>query len=279
MARLIVHCPRIVPSQVVSIRHDIQSVPMAESTESALLSLLADMSRIHCIRISSPLQDPAWLAIDAWINYKNEHNTMTLLLNEACSATLAQLVGFLLQLLLSHPPFTHTSPDILPDHLSRFLVIWTRDFGGSLSTGNSPIGNHENRRLTPQYGLQLLVELRISFQNLTEGGFKFVSELLLSCICLLSPTEGGGSSGNWVNVHKRAVDVLSDLLYSVPAVGWLQQAENAKHTTAVWKCLQLLTSGAMWWGRGSKTFEGSLERLARRFCELAVINSGVVSRV
>lgn len=248
---------------------------MAESTKRALLGLLGDMSSVHCIHISSPPQGSAWLTIDSWINYRNEHNTMTLLLDEACSATLVQLVGFLLQLLLSHPPFAHTSPELLPEHLSRFLAIWTRDFGDSLAVGGGPIVSHDNQRLTPQYGLQILTELRPSFQNLREGGFKFVSELLLSCICLLSPTEGGSLSGNWVNTHKKAVDVLSDLLYSVPATGWLQKAENAKHATAVWKCLQILTSGAMWWGKGSGIFERSLERLARRFCELVVISSGV----
>lgn len=241
---------------------------MAESSKRALLDLLGDMSSIHCICISSPLQEPTW--------YRSEDNTMKPLVNEACSATLAQLIEFLLQLLLSHPPFTHTSPELLPEHLSRFLAIWTRDFGTSSEIGYSTVASDGSQRLTPQHGLHLLAELRHSFQKLTEGGFKFVSELLMSCICPLSPAGGGSSSGNWVGAHEKAVDVLSDLLCSLPTVGWLQQDENAKNVTAVWKCLQILTSGAAWW-RKNENFERSLERLARRFCKLAVIGSRVVS--
>lgn len=247
---------------------------MAEPTEKCLLDLLRDMSSINCIRISSPVQNPIWFTFDAWEAYLNEQNTMTLLLNGTCSATLAQLVEFLLQLLLSHPPFTHTSPELLPEHLSRFLVIWTHGFGASLELENIPVANNNSWKLTPLRGLHLLAELRLSFQKLTESGFEFVSELLLSCICLLSPTESG-SSGSWVDVHEKAVDILTDLLYSVPTTSWLQQEENAKHARAIWKCLQLLTSGAIWWRRKSETFGKNLERLARRFCESVMISSGV----
>lgn len=248
---------------------------MAESTEKSLLNLLRDMSSINCIRISSPVQNPIWFTFDAWEAYLNEQNTMTLLLNGTCSATLAQLVEFLLQLLLSHPPFTHTSPELLPEHLSRFLATWKGGFGASLEIGNIPVANDDSWKLTPLRGLHLLAELRLSFQKLNEGGFEFISELLLSCICLLSPTESGGSSGSWVDVHEKAVDILTDLLYSVPTTVWLQQDENAKHATAVWKCLQLLTSGAIWWRRKSETFGKNLERLARRFCESVTIDSDV----
>lgn len=246
---------------------------MAEPTEKSLLDLLRDMSSINCIRIASPVQNPIWFTFDAWEAYLNEQNTMTLLLNGTCSATLAQLVEFLLQLLLSHPPFTHTSPELLPEHLSRFLVIWTQGFGASLGSENIPVDNN-SWKLTPLRGIHLLAELRLSFQKLTERGFEFVSELLLSCICPLSPTESG-SSGSWVDVHEKAVDILTDLLYSVPTTAWLQQDENAKHATAVWKCLQLLTSGAIWWRKKSEAFGKNLERLARRFCESAMIGSGV----
>lgn len=238
---------------------------MAQQTEQALLDLLRDIFSFPCIHISSPLSNPApsTSILAASITSGNEHDTITLLLSEARSASIAQLVEFLLQLLLSHPPFTHTSPDLLAVHQSRFLTIWGQDICASAVGSDHPTTDDE-QKLSPQQSLKLLVELRRSFRKMSEDGFKFVSELLLSCVYRLS-SGSGGSGRSWVTTHGKAVDVLSELLYSVPEAGWLQHQKDAGHITAVWKCLQLLTSGAAWWGKDAN-FWRSLERLARRFC-------------
>lgn len=250
---------------------------MAQSTEEAFLNLLRDIFSISCIHITSSLLNPmaAGPIFSASASSGNELQTMTLLLREAHSASLSQLVEFLLQLLLSHPPFKHTSPRLLEGHQSRFLAIWKGDIDVSSAAELSPTATDGRQGLTPLQGLNLLVELRLSFQKLDEVGFRFVSELLLSCVYRLC-SASGGSGQNWVNVHKKTVDILTELLCSVPTVSWLKQEENAKYITAVWKCLQLLTSGATWWGK-NEDFGMSLERLARRFCELISTNSEILS--
>jgi hypothetical protein len=119
-------------------------------------------------------------------------------------------------------------------------------------------------------GLGLLSSLRPDFQRLGDSGFRFVSELLLSCLQRLSP-EGAGKNRNvrgWGEAHGTAVTVLSELLLSIPAAEWLRLDEQAECALPVWKCLQLLSSGAAWWGAGreSTLYSDNLLRLARCVC-------------
>lgn len=229
---------------------------MTQSPEQGLLNLLEDIFNTSCISISST-------SISARSATNNEYRTTTLILRDARSASLANLVELVLQLLLSHPPFTHTSPRLLGEHMSRFFIIWTGDFDASSAVGSS---TSAGQGVTPQQGLDVLADLRLSFQTLGEDGFKFVSELLLSCVHRLSP-EAGGSRRSWAVTHAKAVDVLSQLLHSVPSADWLRQDKHLEHAAATWKCLQLLTSGAVWWEKESKLFGRSLERLSRCFCK------------
>jgi hypothetical protein len=230
------------------------SSSMAEpSAYQALLDLLEEIFSIPCIAISSDS------------SASTEYRTTTLLLQSARSAPLPQLVELILHLLLSHPPFTHTAADLLISHPQRFLVIWNHDHETSshLSVKDA---------LTPAICLNMLRNQRLEFQRLGQPGFRFVSELLLSCLERLSP-EGSSRSLNirgWVHAHGEAVAVLEELLYSVPPADWLRLDTHAEYALAMWKCLKMLCSGATWWSMESGVYRANLERLGKCVCSLPI---------
>jgi len=221
---------------------------MLPTTQGALIDLLEELFSSPCISIVSESSAPI------------EYRTTTLLLQSACSATISQLVELLLHILLSHPPFEHTEPDLLRTQQQRFFAIWTRDH--DLAFGKT------SDTLTAIDGINLLASLRPDFQRLGDSGFRFICELLLSCLQRLSP-EGPSRNLNirgWVDAHGAAVTVLSELLNSIPAADWLHLDEQAECAVPVWKCLQLLISGASWWSNESTVYRENMQRLAKCAC-------------
>lgn len=234
---------------------------MATTTKHDLFNLLQKILTIPCLSISSgPLA--AALSNPISSNDKiNEDQAPDLILSDARTASIPLLVEFILQILLTQPPFTYKSPGLLIEHRSIFFEIWNRDHTDGSISGE----NDDEQRLPPQKSLHILAETRMSFQRLTEDGFQFVSELLLSCLLRLSLVNTAGRS--WVIEHGKAVKVLSELLHSVPDAGWLSMDTNFEYMATLWKCLNLLTAGAPWWGSKSEVYRKNLLSLSKNFCE------------
>jgi hypothetical protein len=226
---------------------------MPPATQPALIDLLEELLSTPCTVTVSESSVPI------------EYRTTTLLLRSARTATIPQLIELILHILLSQPPFTYASTDALHTQRQRFFAVWTRDNG--VTSSKSSLQLQENA-LTASVGLSLLSSLRPDFQRLGDSGFRFVSELLLSCLQRLSPEGAGGNQNirGWVEAHGSAVTVLSELLHSIPTAEWLKLDEQAECALPVWKCLQLLSLGAVWWGGESSVYRESLLRLARCVC-------------
>lgn len=250
-------CRMLIPSQ----RNRSLDGKMARTTKHELFNLLQEIFNVPCISVSSgPIVVP--LSASTGLNDKiNEDQTPDLLLSDARTASTPQLVELILQILLTGPPFIHKSPGLLVQQRTKFFQIWSRDHTDG-STGGE---NDDEEGLPPQKSLHILAEIRTSFQRLTEDGFQFVSELLLSCLLRLSLVNTAGRS--WVIEHGKAVKILSDLLHSLPDAGWLSMDTNFENTVMVWKCLNLLTAGAPWWESRSKEYEKNILRLSKCFCE------------
>ena len=227
---------------------------MIPSVQPALCTLLSDIFSTPCVAICTDAPTHA------------ESQTTTLLLLESSRyAPVPDLVDLLLHILLNQPPFTHQNPDLWKVHKSRFLAIWTR---------NHTVAACEDAAnfdaLSPAACLQILSTMRLEFRNLEDRGFHLVSELLLASLKQLS-SEGAIKDLNineWVRSHSVAVDVLDDLLHSVPKADMQDLDLMAEYCGPMWRCLQLLSSGAAWWpSTGNSTYQDNTVRLARCLCE------------
>ena len=243
---------------------------MASTTHSALVCLLDDLLSLDSIQLLTEPPGP----VDA--------HTKTLMLQAAgsSSAKIAQLVEINLHILLNQYPFSAPSTDLKPQQ-QRFFRIWTGEHELELAPGKSTVQGREQEKekgkkekgdrentLPAAAGLSFLSEIRPNFQRLGNSGFHFIFELLLSCLQKLSP-EGTSKNPNirgWVGVHATAITVLSELLYSIPTTSWPGLDEQAECVFPVWQCLQLLTTGATWWGSESSLYRESMLRLAKCIC-------------
>ncbi|KAF8251783.1 hypothetical protein K440DRAFT_637026 [Wilcoxina mikolae CBS 423.85] len=186
---------------------------MLPTTQGALIDLLEELFSTPGISIVSESSAPI------------EYHTTTLLLQSARTATTPQLIELLLHILLSHPPFEHNDPKLLRTQQQRFFAIWTRNH--DLASGKA---SAEDDVLTATDGINVLASLRPDFQRLRDSGFRFICELLLSCLQRLSPESSSRNLNirGWVDAHGAAVTVLSELLLSIPAADWLRLDEQAE---------------------------------------------------
>jgi len=193
------------------------------------------------------------------------------------STTVGQLVELNLYILLGRIPFNISRADFEIQH-RRFLKIWSGEHEQDVAPEKSTTHREENKQgketekgkdiMTAAAGLSYLAGTRLNFQRLGDSGFRFVSELLLVCLQKLSPEGTSGNFGirGWVVAHGHAVEVLSELLSDVPLANWASLDEQAERTFPVWQCLQLLTSGATWWGGESGPYRENMLRLAMCIC-------------
>lgn len=223
------------------------------ATRDALIDLLKDL-------FSTP-----GLSITAESSVPVELQATTLLLQSSRSATIPQIAELLLHVLLSISPFEHSLPVLHREHQQRFKAIWTVDhdlaFGKTIDEDNA---------LTAMVGLNVLSAFRPNLQRLHDSGFRFVSDLVLSCLMSLSP-EGSSRNLNirgWVDAHGASVSILSELFHSIPTADWMRLDDQTEWAVNVWKCLQLLSSGASWWSMESTVHRENMLRLAKCVCEL-----------
>jgi hypothetical protein len=186
-----------------------------------------------------------------------------ILLQSARTSTIPQLVELLLNILFSQSPFEHNTSSVVPlaSHRKKFFAIWSND--------NEQSNSRNSATIVPTVGLSLLSSFRLEFQRLSESCFSFIAELLLSCLQRLSPETSGRSLNirGWVDAHEIAVTVLSELLHAVPAADWTRLDEQADCIAPVWKCLQLLCSGASWFSMESPAYRENMTKLAMRICK------------
>ncbi|KAL7273491.1 hypothetical protein RUND412_003645 [Rhizina undulata] len=235
----------------------------------AFYCLLQEILSSACISILPSEIKPVPQTPTQSANYQSTY----LLLQDARTASIEELVDIVLNLLLSKPPWKHMDQVLLKKQQEKFLGIWGRDEGG-YSPADAGQNGINSEALGPSKGLELLYGFRMNLQDLGSEGFVFVSQLLLSCLHRLSP-EGSSRSVNaksWVKEHGNAVAVITELLFAAPVTDWGKLDEHAGYLEPTWKCLGILCRGAGWWGRSAE-FRDALERLARCFFKLPIASS------
>ena len=226
------------------------TLPLSTPTRSALAEFLSTLLSTPSVSLLSDSSAPI------------ELRTISLLIESAHSATIPQLAELILHILLSQPPFTHSTPSDLRPYQECFLALWTQDHDtipGKLTAPESV--------LTANTGLGILSSMRVNFQRLSDSGFRLVCKLLLACLQRLSP-EGSSRNLNirgWIDAHGSGISVLAELLHSIPAVEWLR-LEQAECALPLWECLQLLVSAASWWSTESAVYRENMIRLGRCVC-------------
>ncbi|KAI5804324.1 hypothetical protein EDC01DRAFT_760509 [Geopyxis carbonaria] len=234
---------------------------MSSSIHSKLVELLQNVFSTECLSISSDR------------TASQDHHTKTLILSSARTATVSHLAELLLHILLSQPPFKHTDAELWKVHTQCFSSIWTTNY----STSSHESGRSDSYELTPTACLSLLSDIRLDFHRVEKQGFGFVSELLFSCLKQLSP-KGATRNLNirgWVSSHTAAVAILGELLHAVPSADWQDLDIDVTYTVELWKCLELLCSGASWWSIESLEYLENIVRLGQ-FIFLLPVSSALL---